>query len=318
MHSDRVHAPCLRWIPVVGTCASIAGLVACGAVKLEEDAWQAELLPPSEAATTDTVAGASDPEALRDPLRAGAVLVYRIERERDGGMDRWWLTLAGPDSGTSAGNTACRVTSEHLGENVAASFVSPTYRGTLAIEEPSGSRTVRGVDLPLGFLSQGYASLCDAMSSTECGESTGTELYDEVMRSFTCSLSLSQLGTGNDAARALVLELIQTPSWWKWLVPVIDGALHVDASKAERTSTELGPGWILPAEFRLKGDPAFYAKLVVVPPRGALRMTGGILSGAGFAPDRPEEKVRWFVERAYFESSEEPREQVPSWMGRRN
>jgi hypothetical protein len=113
-----------------------------------------------------------------------------------------------------------------------------------------------------------------------------------------------------------MLELIQKPSWWTRLNPVVNGTLSVDASNAERTSTELGPGWILPVEFRLKGDAAFYAKLVVVPPRGALRMTGGILAGVGFAPDRPAATVRWVVERASVESSDEPREQIPCWLRR--
>jgi hypothetical protein len=194
--------------------------------------------------------------------------------------------------------------------------VSPVYQGTLAIVERDGRRTVSGADLPLGFLSQGYAGLCEATSSIEGGGQEWLECADEAMRAFACSLSLSGLVADNPAARALMGELIQKPSWWTWLYPVMNGAMVVDASNAERTSTELGPGWILPAEIRLKGDPAFYAKLVVVPPRGALRMTGGILAGAGFAPDRPEEKVRWRVERAYFADPNEPRERVPCWLGR--
>lgn len=139
-----------------------------------------------------------------------------------------------------------------------------------------------------------------------------------MMRSFACSLVLSGLGRENEAARALILQLIQLPSWWKWVVPVVDGVISVDSTRAERTPTELGPGWILPAEILLKGDPAFYARLVVVPPQGALRMTAGILAGEGFAPDRPLEKVRWFVERAYLEDGEEPREPIPCWLKRRD
>lgn len=315
VHDVRPHAPL-----VLVLCAWLSMFASggCRAVALEEDVWRGQLHPPAQDERSDAAAEDADLHALRDPLRGGTVLVYRIEREqRDGGIERWWVTLEGPDSAASGGElSTCRVTTTFQGEETTDVLLSPTYPGTLAVVDPRGKRTVSPVDLPLGFLSEGFARACDVTSSAERGSSAEATWRDAAMRSFACSLSLSRLGTDNAAMRALLRELIQMPSLWKWLVPVLDGGIAPDLASAERTSTELGAGWILPAEFRLKGDPAFYAKLVVVPPRGALRMTGGILAGEGFAPDRPEQKVRWFVERACFQGSDAGGEPIPTWSGR--
>ncbi len=92
-------------------------------------------------------------------------------------------------------------------------------------------------------------------------------------------------------ARQLLLETVQFPSVWKWLVPTMPITLRADFAEAVRTTTHLGPGWSFPLEIDIKGDPAFYANVTVVEPVGALEATAGVVRIVGFAPHKPGNSV---------------------------
>ena len=304
------HPNRLRFFSAAFCCAALvcSGLAACGAVRMETDEWQSRL---DASGSTGTI----DPRDLEGDLVGHSVLTYVIERDlKGGGLESWTLTIAGPGDMGGAEKVRGRVTitkKTSAGETTLTARVSSRkYLGTLSVakghgeSEREGGRGEEAVPLLVDYLARGFAATCTEVQGSDDSAADSAVPEETVSLSLASSgammagQALIEMASASSCGFDLVKQLIQYPSWWRWLIPTLDMSIQIDPFKAQAIETELGPGWVIPVQFLLKGDPAFYAKLTVVEPGGALVLGGGIIAGVGFAPDRPDQAVRWHLESA--------------------
>ncbi|MCB9914635.1 MAG: hypothetical protein H6828_05730 [Planctomycetes bacterium] len=269
-------------------------LASCLATRMDKDEWQQRT---GDLAATAVPAQEALPGArwLEGDLVAGASVRYRVERVgRDGELDTWDLVFTAPTPpGEVQGTLYCRLSGATLdGEPAQRNVASPMFRGAFAARAGDGEYETSEASYALGFTSVGLGRACELVHGAD-GEAPTTDLQDpEFCASYGTLLAFATLCNDNSEARSLLLSLVQMPSAWRWIVPTLEISAGADLAGAERVTTALGEGWRIPVELGIKGDPALYAQVTTVTPRGALQLTGGVVEVSAIAPDQPERPIR--------------------------
>ena len=167
-------------------------------------------------------------------------------------------------------------------------FVS--YLGTVSVANPNGQIETSVSQLALGALGVGFLGNCELFTREEDGPSTEQEA-EQVAAGMGALFAIGTIAGENKAVRALLLEVIQLPNWWTWLLDGFKVTIKTPFFDAERVVTPHGPGWRFPFELVINSAPAFYGCITAVEPGGVLKLTGGILSCVGFAPHHPETPI---------------------------
>jgi hypothetical protein len=269
-------------------------MTACGAVRMENADWQsrAETLARVEPSGARLPEG-FDPSCTAGPLRFGAQAFYRVERTRDGEVEPWDIVLAAPGSAPETGGWfSIKGALSGDGEERRFQASALRYQGRISVLRSDGSLEESEAAFPLGLFQDGLVRACAAAQAGEADFSASLEKQEALLVGAACMLGMSEIAKANSAARGLLMQVVQFPSWWTWLVPSLTVETMPVFVEAVPVETPLGPGWRFPLEVRIKGDAALYGSLTVVEAGGVLGMTGGIHEFVGFAPNRPGEPVR--------------------------
>jgi hypothetical protein len=261
---------------------------ACGAVSMRSEEWNDRTAVLAREKVDEPP---GDPACFEGELQGGARVVFRIERHVEGrAPDEWTLTLVAPsDVKTCPDASTLTLTDHSSGQKWR--FVGGSYPGRIEIQEDDQDADVQAVSMPLEILSLGMGQMCVALDGLEAGEELSVERREHLLQGTAAEMALTAMVNNCPAAGKLAFRLVQLPSWWSWLVPTLNIDTLADPYHGVPIETTFGPGWRLPVEIRIKGDPAFYAQVTCVEPRGVLDMTGGIVEVVGFAPNRPDDTV---------------------------
>ncbi len=288
-----------------GLLALSLNVAACGAARMDWVDWNAETAAISEQ-TASRFPG--DAACFEGALHSGSRVTFRIVRETEGeAPDGWTLTLVAPLEAASGTDTSsAKLSSSRSGE--AFTLTGRNFRGRIEIVDKDGGLEAQDASMPLDILSLGMWQSCAAFEGFEAGGELSDRARGQLLRGMAAGIALTSIVNQCPSAGRLAYELIQMPSWWTWLVPGLEIATLPNPVQAVPVTTMFGPGWRMPVEVRIKGDPAFYAQITCVEPRGVLTMTAGIIEVVGFAPDRPNEEVRMTLVDAAFARPGEPGE----------
>jgi len=274
-------------------------------VKLDRKEWQDRAVE-LESLGHDALPG--DPACYEGPLRCGSRVAFRVVRSRPGRPeDRWEIVLTAPDSPRSIAGT---LTGEGSLTGAESTFDmscrATVFEGELLIKDGDGGEERSVLQLPLGMLAMGIGGSCDILERKDSGKEPKDGDHRLLSRSLLASLAMSTMANNSKAAFKIAFELIQFPSWWSWIVPTLNINMQPDLAGAVRVNTPIGPGWRVPLEILIKGDPGFYTTVTAVEPRGVLNMSAGIIEAVGFAPDRPDHEVRVTLIDARFAEPDTP------------
>jgi hypothetical protein len=282
-------------IRVILSAALLLTVGACGAVRMKDADWRSQTSALAEEGTSEVAPlDSGDRRALEGPLLSGARALYTVERNGESGViERWDVEFTAPNSledywGSIVGTT----TYDQLEGRRPVKLRSSLYRGLISIRHEGDAVEQSEAFFALGFSREGIADFCERSFAFEEGQVWTAEDRRSFELSGVSLLAMSAIANDNSTARGLLMQIVQFPSWWTWIVPTIDVSVRPSIDECVPVSTPLGPGWRLPMEIAIKGDPAFYANVTVIEPSGVLEMTAGVIEITGFAPDRPDEPVR--------------------------
>ena len=274
-------------------------LAGCGATRLEEADWKKR--------TTVLAAerGAEDPEATVLSDGSGALLtgtraIFVIERgPKDGPKKRWDVFLDGPANLRKEGGSYATLSFDgelEDGTPVREHRKAYAYPGLLTVSSESSGRVSIECGqalMPLGLMQGGLLESCQLASQPPPEDDMASDeklvYLSQYLSHLFSLLSMSQMANNSPAIRKLMLETVQFPSWWSLLTLSVKVEPVLNVLDAEPVDTAYGKGFRIPMELKLNGDPALYATVTVVEPKGALILSSGIIALDGFAPHRPDD-----------------------------
>lgn len=291
MNSVRIPVSCL------GLLLFVYG---CGAARLDDAEWkQRTARLAEESAPTLKGRSRSDTESAEEQpaILAATRVRFVIERGPKGvAKDRWDVTLDGPSQGKKKGGANCTVSIDFGGEDgtpIKERRRAHAYPGTLTVTAGSSAPESGDVLLPIGLMQIGLMESCalatGPLKEDELTDEQRPQYIKQYMSHLGSLLAMTQMFHESAAMQKLMLQTIQIPSWWSLLTQGVNLQPTVDIMGAERVLTDYGAGYRVPVELAINGDPALYATITAVEPRGPLILCSGIIAVDGFAPHRPDE-----------------------------
>lgn len=314
MNNARIPVSCLGMLLFV---------YGCGAARLDDAEWKRRTARLAED-SAPTLQGGSRPDT--EPAQeAPAVLAATrmrlvIERGPKGGAKkRWDVTLDGPSQAKKTGGANCTVSLDFSGEDgvhFAEKRRAYGYPGTLTVSANGSAPESGDALLPIGLMQIGLVESCALASGPlkegELSDAERPQFIKQYTSHLCPLLAMTQMFHESSAMQKLMLQTIQIPNWWSLLTRGVNMQPMVDIMGAERVLTDYGTGYRIPVELSINGDPALYATITAVEPRGPLILCSGIVAVDGFAPHRPDEvlSVRYVGSEQL--PTEGPPERIPA------
>lgn len=275
-----------HWAIASGLCL----LASCHVAEMSRDDWQAQVrraYDPTEAAWPGESA------CYSGGLLCGSSVQFRVTCDAsDEAREEWIVRLVAPRESAASGQRFTVFARDELAKSLLREqAISSVHEGEVHVSRAGVLQASDVAMLPIAALQAGLATSCEDLQAVEEVRDLPVGEVRRLSSSIVASIALSTVLRESSAARSLAQRFAQMPAWWKWIDPRLDITMSCDYARAEPLEFGGRPAWGIPVELRIKGDPAFYAWLVAVKPRGVLSMTAGVVCAVGFAPDRPERIV---------------------------